>query len=392
MFTTELKTELNIRWDKIRQAMTQQGVDATILTTTVNLIYISGQVFNGYFFLPLHGEPIFFIKRPLGINGENVHYIRKPEDIPSILELKGIKSPKNIAFEADAISYNEQTRLLNIFNPEHTSNASTLLRVVRSIKTPYEIQEYRKTCSRHSQAMAGVASLYKDSMNDLDFSIEIERHFRRSGSLGHFRTFGPNMEIYMGSILAGDNANAASPYDFALGGAGMNPSLPIGCSGEELTPGKAIMVDMGGLYSAYISDMTRVYSIGKLPELAYKAHTTSINIVRAIEKIAKPGTPCADLYNLALEMVKEAGLTKYFMGYDQQAAFIGHGIGIEINELPILFGRSKDILHVGNVFALEPKFVIPKVGAVGIENSYVVTENGIENLTQLQEEIIELPL
>ncbi|MGL4410650.1 MAG: M24 family metallopeptidase, partial [Bacteroidales bacterium] len=92
------------------------------------------------------------------------------------------------------------------------------------------------------------------------------------------------------------------------------------------------------------------------------------------------------------EMVKDAGLTEYFMGYDQQAAFVGHGIGIEVNELPILFGRSKDILQVGNVFALEPKFVIPRVGAVGIENSYVVTENGIEKLTQLEEEIIELPL
>jgi len=392
MFTTELETELNIRWDKIRQAMKQQGIDATILTTTVNLIYISGQVFNGYFFLPSEGDPIFFIKRPLGLDGINIHYIRKPEDIPAILSSKGIENLKNIAFESDAISYNEQTRLQKIFNPETTSNASTLLRVVRSIKTPFEIEEYRKTCIKHAETMAGVAKLYRDGMNDLEFSIEIERHFRKSGSLGHFRTFGPNMEIYMGSILAGDNANAASPYDFALGGAGISPSLPIGCSGEELTPGKAIMVDMGGLYSAYISDMTRVYSIGKLSDLAYKAHATSINIVKAIEKIAKPGTACADLYNLAVEMVKDAGLTEYFMGYDQQASFVGHGIGIEVNELPILFGRSKDILQVGNVFALEPKFVIPRVGAVGIENSYVVNENGIEKLTQLEEEIIELPL
>lgn len=392
MFTNEFQPELSLRWEKIRAAMVTQSIDAVLLTGTVNLIYISGRVFNGYFYLPAQGAPLFFVRRPLGLQGENIHYIRKPEDIPAILASIGVKPAQNLALEGDTLSYNDQGRLLACFAPETTANASSLLRVVRSVKTPFEVEAYRETCRRHAQTMAGVPALFRPGMSDLDFSIEVERHFRLSGSLGHFRTFGPNMEIYMGSILAGENASAASPYDFALGGAGVSPTLPIGCSGEALTPGKAIMVDMGGLYSAYISDMTRTYAIGKLPELAYHAHQTSIEILRAIEAEAKPGTSCADLYNLALEMVKAANLSDYFMGYGQQAAFVGHGIGIEINELPVLFGRSRDILQVGNVFALEPKFVLPGVGAVGVENSYVVTETGIEKLTQLDEAMIELPL
>ena len=105
---------------------------------------------------------------------------------------------------------------------------------------------------------------------------------------------------------------------------------------------------------------------------------------------ATPGTSCADLYNESLRMVEEAGAGPYFMGTELQAQFVGHGLGLQINELPVLMGRSKDTLQLGMVIAFEPKFVLPHVGAVGIENTYLVTETGIENLTPAPEEIIDL--
>jgi Xaa-Pro aminopeptidase len=88
-------------------------------------------------------------------------------------------------------------------------------------------------------------------------------------------------------------------------------------------------------------------------------------------------------------MAEEAGMQEYFMGHRSQAGFIGHGMGVAVNEQPVLAPRSKSVLTVGNVIALEPKFVIPQVGAVGIENTYVVTENGMRCLTHSPEEIIE---
>ena len=96
------------------------------------------------------------------------------------------------------------------------------------------------------------------------------------------------------------------------------------------------------------------------------------------------------LYETAMQMVKDAALEDYFMGHKQKAGFIGHGVGIEINELPVVAPRSKDVLAEGNVIALEPKFVIPGVGAVGIENTYVVRQNGLECITNYPEEISEL--
>ena len=90
------------------------------------------------------------------------------------------------------------------------------------------------------------------------------------------------------------------------------------------------------------------------------------------------------------DIAKKAGFEANFMGHRQKAGFIGHGVGIELNEAPVFAPRSKDILAEGMVFALEPKFVIPQVGAVGIENTFVVTASGIEKLTQCEEEILPL--
>ena len=78
------------------------------------------------------------------------------------------------------------------------------------------------------------------------------------------------------------------------------------------------------------------------------------------------------------------------MGHNQQAPFIGHGVGIQLNELPVVTSRSRDILEGNMTIALEPKFVIPHVGAVGIENTYVVTASGLECITVFPEEIQEL--
>ena len=109
-----------------------------------------------------------------------------------------------------------------------------------------------------------------------------------------------------------------------------------------------------------------------------------------LEKMGVPGCKVADMYNRAMEIVEQHGLTDYFMGHTQKAAFIGHGVGIELNEMPVLTPRSKDVLEKNMTIAIEPKFVVPGVGAVGVENTYLVTNNGLENLTPFPEEMAEL--
>lgn len=389
-YNKALSEDLVRRAERIQKEMQKKDIDACILSTSVNIFYTVGSIYNGYYYLPSEGEAIHFIKRNSDVVIPGSIAIRKPEQIADELEKLNIKLPKKVLIETDALSYTESNRLIAALKIETVENASILMRKIRSVKSDFELSQIRECAKKHVEVYKQVPSLYKIGMTDLDLQFEIEYLMRKSGSIGIFRSYGPNMDIYMGSLLVGDNAQSASPFDFALGGHGESPTLPLGATGIQIKEGNTVMVDMAGNYSPWMTDITRVFSLGKIADLAYKAHQVSIEIHQAISGFAKEGTPCADLYNKTMDIVAKNKLEEYFMGTKQQAKFVGHGVGLEINEPPVLAPRSKELLEANIVFALEPKFVIPNVGAVGIENTYLTTHSSIENLTVLEEEIIDL--
>lgn len=385
-----LQPELKLRRDKIRRLMAQQGIDAALITCNVNLLYTYGRVVSGYLYLPLNAPARLFVKRPNNITGEHIFSVRKPEQIIDILKEEKLPMPVKLMLEGDELPYTEYLRLAALFPEAEVVNGTPIIREARSIKTPIEIEMFRRSGVAHAKAYNRIPTVYRPGMTDHELSIEVERLMRLEGSLGIFRVFGQSMEIFMGSVLSGDNAATPSPFDFALGGEGMDPALPVGVNGTELKEGQSVMFDLGGNFNGYMGDMSRVFSIGKLSEKAYTAHQVCIDIQNEVAALAKPGTICEDLYNKAIEMVTKAGFAENFMGISQQARFIGHGIGLEINELPVFAPRMKQELEPGMVFALEPKIVLPGVGPLGIENSWVVTCEGVEKLTICNEEIIEL--
>lgn len=381
---------MELKWRRIQQAMRQEEADGCLLTMNMNLYYVSGQVFNGYFYLPAEGRPYWFVKRLTVPETNQVHVIRKPEQMPELFRDLNLAMPRKLLLEADELSYNEYIRLQHVFRAEATGNASALIRHIRMIKTPWEIEQMRISARRHEAVYREIPACYRPGMRDVELQIEIEKRMRMHGSLGYFRAFGSNMDIFMGSLLAGENAGEPSPFDFALGGKGIHASGPLGANGTLLREGTTVMADMSGNYTAYQTDMTRVFSIGKLPDRAYRVHRVALEIQARMERTAKPGVSCAELYRDALAMAGQEGLKDCFMGTHLQAKFVGHGVGLEINELPVLTTRSKDILQPGMTFAFEPKFVLAGIGAVGIENTFLVTDSGVEKMTLLDENIIEL--
>lgn len=379
--------EIVLRHGKVKTLMKRQGIDFALIADNATIYYLTGRVYAG--FVGLYADENipaqYFVRRPVGLTGEGLTYIRKPEDIPALLLTDKIES---VGLEFDCQAYSSCLRLMKVFAGKNPVNVSGVIRKVRSVKTAFELGLLRRSGIIHTNVYEHIPSLYQDGMTDLEFQIEIERESRLKGCLGQFRISGGSMELFMANILVGDNADNPTPYDFAMGGAGQDPSLPVGANGTVLKSGVSVMVDCNGNYTGYMTDMTRVFSIGKLTDLAYKAHECSIHICRVLEEQGKPGIEAKELYNKAVEIAEASGLSDYFMGHKQKAGFVGHGIGIEINEGPVLAPRSKDVLESGNVIAIEPKFVIPGVGAVGIENSYVVSEDGLVRLTHAPEEII----
>jgi len=383
-----MEKELQLRIDKIRARLVEINVDACLLSTSVNLLYAVGQVVNGYYFIPAEGKAWLFVRRPVGLESDHLLYIRKPEDIPGLLGEAGVTLPDSLMIESGEISHADWLRLQACFPHTRLVNGTGDLRYVRSIKTDYECERLKLSAKAHARAYQQIPSVFRPGMTDVTFSIEIERLMRLEGNKGLFRTFG-DMEAFMGSVLTGDNAAVASPYDFALGGAG-DPSNPIGANGSLLKEGKSVMVDMCGNFTGYLDDITRTFSIGKLTDKAYKAHQTAIEMEDRIQEAMKEGAVCENIYDLSLAIAAREGLSDCFMGITQQAKFVGHGVGLVINEPPVLALHSREILLPNMVIAVEPKFIIEGTGAVGLEDTYIVGKNGSEKITLVEPGIIDL--
>ena len=385
-----MQNDLIVRRMRLKEEMHKSGVEACILTSGINLFYLTGVVYTGFLYFPSEGEPIHFVKKPNDIPLDNVVPVRKPEVMADELQNRGIRLPESILIETDILSYSSVLRIISTLKAKEIKNASVLMRRLRMIKTPFEIEQTRLNAQIHKKIYEIVPALYRKGMTDIEFQIEIEYQMRKMGSIGVFFSYGENMNIHMGSLLSGDNAGASSPFDFALGGNGITPLLPLGANGSVIEDGHTVMIDMAGNFLPWMTDITRVYSVGQISELAYRAHQVSIEIHQAVADKARSGVACSELYEQAYNMVKKSNLTDYFMGIRQQSKFVGHGVGLEINEPPVLALQSKEVLEAGMIIAVEPKFVIPGTGAVGIENTYLITDNRSENLTIVNEKIVAL--
>ena len=388
---TELRQETELRLRKLLPLMQREGLDAILVGSNANIFYLSGRFYRGYVYLDKEGRRRYFVISPADFAAApEVAYIRKPEQIPALLSEAGLGLPQRIGLEYDSLFYSEIGRLQKVFAESQTADCSAILREARMVKTPYEIGQMREDGGHQVAVYRRIGRLYKKDMTDLEFQIEIEHVLRLEGCLGYLRTAGHLMEINMGSVINGANADRPTPYDFSMGGSGVSPSMPVGADGTTMKNGTTVMVDMNGNFNGYQTDMTRVWSIGEVPAEALKAHECSRKILRSLEKMARPGVEIRALYEEALRIAEEDGLAHCFMGHHRQVGFIGHGVGIELNEQPAITPKCRVTLKSGMTLALEPKFVIPEVGAVGVENTYVVTDSGLDNLTDWREEIVSL--
>lgn len=375
------------------------GADACLVTTSINTLYIHQQVFKGYtYFTADNDNPVCFVKRPVDLSPDalqlpssRIHFIHKPEQIPALLKEMGFDMPSSLMVEGEEIPRSEWVRLEKCFEPALLINGSAAIRMARSVKTPWELEQIRTSSRMHEAVYRQIPEVFHPDMSELDFLCEIEHLMRKGGSLGLLRIYGDSIESYSGQVLYGDNAVVSSPYDFALGGAG-HRSNPIGsdCRPISMHPGKSVLIDLCGNFTGYLDDLTRCFTLGKLPEEAYRAHRVALDIQQWIGENLKEGAVCEDIYAGAIKIATTNRLENNFMGLRQHAGFVGHGVGLSINELPVLAPRMKTVLEKGMVLAVEPKMVLEGIGAVGIENTFIVGESHGERLAALTDELIDL--
>jgi len=307
----------------------------------------------------------------------------------SLLQENGY-SLKRVGLELDVISAKDFWHWQKILGPDLV-DISREIKQVRSIKSPYEIQLLRETGRRNSLVYAGIQEVIKPGLKDFQLAAEMERLARYQGHLGLIRFRGLNQELFYGQVLVGPAGAIPTPYDTPLGGGGLSPYFPQSVSGAVIAPNQPISIDFTGNYLGYIVDQTRVFSIGPLPFPLQRAFQVSLEIQDMAVREGKPGKNAADIYQEACSLADQEGLAENFMGYRQPVSFIGHGVGLELNEMPVIARGFNLTLEEGMVFALEPKFVFPGLGAVGIENTFLVTPGGLERLSTGPDDLVEIP-
>jgi Xaa-Pro aminopeptidase len=192
---------------------------------------------------------------------------------------------------------------------------------------------------------------------------------------------GFNQEMFYGHVMAGPTAAVVSHFDTPTGGLGLAPALAQGPSSRVIGRGEPVVVDLIGNESGYLSDVTRVFSLGHPDATFEAAFEASLAVEKAVVEAARPGVAASHLYQVAVDAASETQFGKHFMGDSYKVGFVGHGMGLEVDEYPFLARGADLALSEGMVFALEPKFIFAGRGVVGVEDTYLVTSEGLERLT-----------
>jgi Xaa-Pro dipeptidase len=194
--------------------------------------------------------------------------------------------------------------------------------------------------------------------------------------------------MFYGHLMSGATAAVPSALASPTGGAAMSPAFSQGPGFKKIQRHEPILFDYVFAYKGYLADHTRIFSIGSLPDDILNAHQAMLDLQSMLKKKMLPGVPAGDVYDMAMAFVDEAGYGDSFMGAEKQRIrFIGHGVGLELDEYPFLARGQQLHLQADMVIALEPKLVFPGRGVVGVENTHVVTPDGLQQLTTYPEEI-----
>lgn len=386
--------ELVSRWDRCRTLLKQfspqsQGI---LLFSRLNIYYFSGSFASGVLWLPLEGEPILLCRRgverakiesPL----QHIYQFSSYRDIDAILQDLGHPLPKLVAAEMNGLSWALSKSLVKHLPDQQFVSADKIIAMSRAVKSEWELNILREAGLRHARCLTRLLLPHlHEGLSELEISHKISELFYSQGHLGILRMESFGEEAFLGHISVGESANYPSVFNGPVGLKGVHPAAPyMGSADVKWSRGKPLTIDNGFTLDGYMTDKTQVYWLGDkkdIPADALKAHDFCIELQADIERMLKPGTLPSEIWEYCLAEVERSGWTDGFMGHGKnKVPFVGHGIGLAIDEYPVL-ARGFDLpLEEGMTIAVEPKIGIPGFGMVGVENTFEVTTAGGKCLT-----------
>ncbi len=389
--------ELNARIAKLQTSLAEKDMDGALISQKTDLFYFGATSQQGWLYVPAAGKPILMIfkeyerarqESPL----QEIVALVSSKKIPDVLAQYGYKAPAVLGMELDVLPTNLYLQYCSIFKKTRIEDISLEIRLIRAVKSDFEIEKMRAAAKLSDTVAARVPELLEIGKTEVALAGELEGYARSLGHQGIVRMRMWGSELFYGHLMAGDGAAVPSYLASPTGGAGVSSVVGQGAGFRKIGANEPVLVDYVFALDGYISDHARIFSIGRLPAELEAAHQAMLEIQDEVKSLTRPGTITGELYELMLSMAEKKGYKENFMGVgERRIRFTGHGVGLELDEFPFIAKGQQLALAAGMVIALEPKTIFPGRGVVGIENTHLVTENGLEQLSSFPDEIFILP-
>ena len=384
-------SEVKQRITNMQAMLKNKGLDGALFIFPIDVYYFSGTRQNSTLWIPTEGEPLLLVRKSLARAKEespltDILPFPSSKDFPGLFD----GSIQKIGFTFDVAPVQQLNYYSKLLAGREFVDISPLNRELRSVKSDYELEQLRFCGDKLCSVFAQVPQFLKAGMREIDLAAEFEHRLRTAGNEGYIRMRAYNQELFMG-LAVSTGAASYGFFDGAVTGRGLSNASPHGASEAVIRQHEPVLVDYTGVFNGYITDMTRIFVIGSLDPELHRAFIVALEIQDALQQALKPGAICEELFLMAANMAEQAGMGKNFMGMPgEQARFVGHGVGLELDEFPVIAQGFKVPLQAGHTIAIEPKFIIPGKGAIGIENTFSVTVNGGHKLTTLADDIVFL--
>ena len=384
------REELERRWQRVRRFM---ECDALVVLQNVDLFYLTGTVQDGVLWFPKDGEPVFAVRKSLSRAKtesplRNIVPFRRYSELSSLIASPG----RVLGLELDVLPVATHRQIVKAFPDATEVDQSMAIRRARAVKTDWELAHIRRAAAMLDTAFLDIPGQLREGLREYELGARIEYVMRMERHQGYVRVRRFNMEMFFGAVSFGDTAAYPHNFDGPVGVRGLYPGVPLNGSEKRLVPGEPVMVDIVGGSGGYIADASRAYSLGPPPADILETQSFILELNAWIEEQLRPGAVPGEIHARVWERVRGTRYAPHFMGAgDNQVRFVGHGVGLELDELPVIAERFDEPLEAGMVLAVEPKVFFPGVGGAGIENTYVITGTGAEKLTRAPEEWIAVP-
>ena len=379
--------ELNSRIERFRMQMDRDHPtwQLTAVFSKINLYYFTGTMQEGVLFIPRFEEAVFWVRRSYErAAAESLFPVIKPMESYRDAAVTMKNLPDTVYLEKEIVPIAMLQRFQKYFPFIVIESADIQIGKVRSVKSGYELALMEESGKIHQRVTEElVPGLLKEGMSEMEFFTELYSLLIHQGHHGVARFGMFDTESILGQIAFGESSIYPTSFNGPGGNYGMSPAVPIhGSRNRKLRKGDLVFVDTGCGVEGYHTDKTMTYMFGKsLPDEAIQIHLQCVEIQNKIAAMLRPGAIPSVIYNEILNELTPEFLEN-FMGFGtRKVKFLGHGIGLTIDELPVIANGFDEPIREGMVFAVEPKKGIPHIGMVGIENTFVVTPQGGRNIT-----------